>query len=380
MATIDVGIVIGNRFEVRAHIGGGGFGDVYHGYDLNLQRDIAIKRVKISAADFSEAQRARRREVALEEARKIALLAHPNIVSIYDALEYEDEVLIVMEYLRGGSLNDKLRQLSRAGGWLSVPESFLLLRDILSGLNAAHTAAPGPIIHQDLKPANILFDRDDVPKIADFGIAAVGVVKAIETVHPGRWPHDGTIGFMSPEQLRGAELDPRSDLFNVGLIGYLLLGNNHPFVDARFLFQYKEMVLEPYRTMPVIQHDTLPTEVGEFIGRLLALDPAERYLSAAEALAELDLVQNRYDDHSLSGLMLLHDALRGGLVPPFRPTPIDVVNGVALLKRKGLYLQGVILYERLGVDLAALPRKAREGLESDYIVCKRRVGREVPQE
>ena len=213
MAEIKIGVVINNRFEVVNYVGGGGFGQVWEGFDKQLKRKVAIKRILSTTPNIDKIKKE-----AVSEARKIAPLSVPHIVSVFDVLEYENEILIVMEYMVGGSLQDRLRTLSKQGKWVAFPEAFKILKEILLGLQAAHASDMGPIIHRDLKPLNILFDSSGRLKIADFGLAAIGRVSEIATVNPGKWEHPGTFGYKSPEQLRGAELDPKSDLFNVGLI------------------------------------------------------------------------------------------------------------------------------------------------------------------
>ncbi len=368
------GTIIHNRFEVRRYIGGGGFGTVWHAFDKDLQREVAIKRLKASSSFHSV-----KRDDVIEEARKIALLSHPNIVSVYDVIEYQGEPLIFMEFLQGGSLHDYLRQMCRAGGWVSAIESVRLLRGILLGLNEAHTCERGPIIHKDLKPLNILFDKSRQPKIADFGLAAIGAVQEIQTAHPGKWEHEGTMGYKSPEQLIGAHMDQRSDLFNVGLIAYLLFAAVHPFIDQRFLFDYKEMVTEPYRGLPAVSADNLPAEVGEFVATLLAVDPNDRFQNTAEALSELEHVEGRFQDLMLERSLVFLEAMLAGK-PLDAPTAEELAESILLCKRKGLYEKGALLYEKSGTDFSELPEDAKARLEEDYRVCKRRAEAEKKRE
>jgi eukaryotic-like serine/threonine-protein kinase len=363
---IREGTLIQDRFEVREYIGGGGFGTVWQAFDRELEREVAIKRLK-SPSSFQAVNR----DDVISEARKIALLSHPNIVAVFDVLEYEGEPLIFMEFLHGGSLHDYLRELSRSGKWICATESVRLIRGVLLGLNAAHTCERGPIIHKDLKPLNILFDRVRQPKIADFGLAVIGAVPEIHTAHPGKWAHEGTLGYMSPEQLRGAQMDQRSDLFNVGLIAYLLFAAAHPFTDSRFLFEYKEMVMEPYRALPAVSAGNLPSEVGEFVETLLAVDPEHRFRDTAEALAELELVEGRFQELMLQRSLRFLEAIEMG-TPLDSPSSEELAESILLCKRGGLYEQGTLLYEKSGTDFSELPEDAKARLEEDYRICKRR--------
>lgn len=375
MAEINKGIIINERFVVVDYIGGGGFGQVWEGFDKQLKRKVAIKRMLSSTPNTDEIKKE-----AVSEARKIALLSDPHVVSVFDVLEFENETLIVMEYMVGGSLQDRLRELSKRGKWVAFPEAFKMLREILLGLQAAHASDVGPIIHRDLKPLNILFDSNGRLKIADFGLAAIGLVNEIETVNPGKWGHPGTFGFMSPEQLKGAELDHRSDLFNVGLIAYLLFAAFHPFTDPRFLFDYKEMVLEPYRSTPKVDSEGMLSDLEKFIQTLLGIDPDDRFQSAAAALSDLDRIEDKYDDFLLDRVINLHDSLKTGSQTKVHITIEELSKGIFLCKKKGFYAQGAFLYEKTGMDLSELPAHLYLVLEEDYRVCRKRAGQEVTPE
>lgn len=362
------GTVIQDRFEVRDYIGGGGFGTVWLAFDRELEREVAIKRLTSSSI-----LKPVDRDDVISEARKIASLSHPNIVAVFAVLECEGELLIFMEFLQGGTLHNYLRELSRSGKWICATESVRLIKGILLGLHAAHTCERGPIIHKDLKPLNILFDRTRQPKIADFGLAVIGAVPEIQTAHPGQWAHEGTFGYMSPEQLRGAQMDQRSDLFNVGLIAYLLFAAVHPFTDNRFLFEYKEMVMEPYRALPAVSARNLPSEVGEFVATMLAVDPVHRFRDTAEALSELELVEGRFQELMMKRSLGFLEAIEMGS-PLDPPSSEELAESILLCKRGGLYEQGTLLYEKSGTDFSELPEDGKARLEEDYRVCKRRAG------
>ncbi len=307
----------------------------------------------------------------------IASVQHPNVVIVYDAFEHDGEVLVIMEYLSRGTLQDYLRDLCLHGQWIEPSEAFRLIRGILSGLDATHNAQFGAIIHKDLKPSNILLDRRGQPKIVDFGIASLGMVEEIKTAHPGRWEHEGTYGYQSPEQMLGGKLDHRTDLFNAGLITYLLLGAAHPFIDPRFLFNYKEMLLRPYRIVPPIDARSLPREIDEFLGKFLASDPDQRFQSATEALAELDDIESQYQNLLFDRTVELYDALRSGVPIDGQLTAAELAEGISVCKRRNFYVQGAFLYEKSGVNFGILTEGTRTRLEADYGLCRRRAGHEV---
>jgi len=371
MAELREGIVISNRYEVRHLVGFGGFGQVWCGFDDELQREIAIKRLLSKGFRSNED-----RDEIMEEARKIASLSHPNIVSVYDVLSHDDELMLIMEYLHGGSLQDYLRKLSREQTWIGVSESIRILKAILSGLQAAHNCPQGPVIHRDLKPLNILFHRDFHAKIVDFGLATIGITEEIKTAHPGKWEHEGTFGYKSPEQLRGAQIDLRSDLFNVGLIASILFAAAHPFIDHRFLFDYKEMVLEPYRDVAITLGSNLTDGIKEFILKLLAIDPTDRFQTTSEALSELEYVEEEYSEQLFNRIIDYHDALKAGNETEILST-VELAEGVSLCKRRGFFVQGAFLYEKSGKDFSGLPQHLYNRMEEDYKNCKRRAGREV---
>lgn len=369
MSPFQPNAIIREQFELNALIGTGGFGQVWKGLDKKLVREVAIKRI----SRFGNLKK----DVLLEEAMYLASMQHPNVVVVHDAFEYEGEVLVVMEYLNRGSLHEYLRALCHQGHWVEPSEAFRLVKGILSGLEAVHNAEFGALVHKDLKPANILFDRRREPKICDFGIASLGTVEEIKTAHPGRLEHEGTYGYKSPEQMMGAQLDQRTDLFNAGLIAYLLFGASHPFVDPKFLFDYKEMVIAPYRTLPSLQVASLPADINEFLAKLLAYNPSDRYPSAGDALAELDDLESRYQDMLFERAVELHDALTTGVPLTQELSAAELAEGISMCKRRGFYVQGIFLFEKSGVNFSTLTEIPRARLEADYGVCRRRAGREI---
>lgn len=369
MAPVEIkdGTVINNRFEILELLGGGGFGVVWLAYDKDLDRFVAVKRLITKSAFYTV-----NKDEVLSEARKIAQFAHPNIVSVFDVLEYEAEPLIMMEYLDGGSLQEYLRNLSREDKWITINESIRLLKGILKGLSVAHNCVTGAIIHKDLKPLNILFGHDREPKIVDFGLAAVGVVPKVATGLTGKLEHEGTFGYKSPEQLRGMQMDQRSDLFNVGLIAYLLFGNVHPFIDRRFLFDYKEMVFEPYKELEVISLENTPDEVGKLVSKLLEPDPEHRYQKAEEAIEDLEFIENKIKEITEQRASEFLKQISTEK-PTLLLTAEEVAEAILIFKRKQQYENAVLLYEKSSVDFSTLNELGKARLEEDYRICKTRV-------
>src|SRR5713226_5344219 len=213
-----------DSYEIIALLGAGGMGEVYRARDLTLKREVAIK--VLPAYWAREPDRLRRFEL---EAQSTAALNHPNIVSIFYVGEHEGAPYIVTELLQGETLRDRLRR-----GLMRLQEVLNFGEEIARGLAAAHGTG---IIHRDLKPENIFLTKDGRAKILDFGLAKLTRPEEGEsgsdspTLTRGSEPGFvlGTVGYMSPEQVRGQPAGPASDLFSFGAILYELLTGKRAF-------------------------------------------------------------------------------------------------------------------------------------------------------
>src|ERR1700693_2178571 len=212
--TLSAGSKLG-PYEILAPIGAGGMGEVYRARDPRLGREIAIK---VLPSSFSgDADRLRRFE---QEARAAGILNHPNITAVYDIGQHEGAPYVVQELLEGETL-----RLVLAGGRLSPRKTMDYSLQIAHGLAAAHEKG---IVHRDLKPENVFVTKDGRVKILDFGLAKLthtesgSHVTSLPTEAPGTEPGVilGTLGYMSPEQVRGQATDARSDIFSFGSILY----------------------------------------------------------------------------------------------------------------------------------------------------------------
>jgi serine/threonine protein kinase len=211
-------------YEVVEQIGAGGMGEVYRARDTRLGRDVAIKILPSNFGDDPDRQR--RFE---QEARATAGLNHPNIVAIYDVGAHDGSPYIVTELLEGETLGERLR-----GGALPVRKTIEYGIEIARGLAAAHNHT---LIHRDLKPDNIFITKDGRVKILDFGLAKF--LAAEEPQDGGNLPtldvHTtpgvvlGTVGYMSPEQVRGQTADHRADIFSFGAVLYEMVSGNRAF-------------------------------------------------------------------------------------------------------------------------------------------------------
>jgi serine/threonine protein kinase len=277
------------RYVVHDVLGTGGFASVWKASDKQLNRDVAVKRLLKQSISASPEEIS----ALLDEARKHAQLVHTNIVQVYDIIEEEGEHLLVMEYVDGHSLWDTLRERAQKGEVFSLDRAVDILKDTLSGVAFAHSKN---VCHRDLGPMNILLTSGGVPKIADFGIARV-----LPTTPGEKGSSQGGTGhlqFMAPEQARGEPADFLSDLFTVGIVGYLLLTGRHPFADPSGLFQITELLKDPNFTpetpRPPSQLTTsqqrLFREYAAVVMRLLNRERAGRFASAIEAIDAIEAV------------------------------------------------------------------------------------------
>jgi serine/threonine-protein kinase len=267
------GRVIAGKYTLARPLGVGGMGAVWSACNEATGAEVAVKVLLPRPDDGAEVLARFRRE-----AYATAQLSHRGIVRIYDLVEHEgDSLALVMERLRGKSLATLLAQ----SGSVAIEDAVTLALDVLSALAHAHGAG---IVHRDLKPENIFLavDPDGVvtPKILDFGISKLRFPEVSQITRQGEML--GTPSYMSPEQVRGGEIDARSDLFNVGILLYEMISGQNPFAMSG-MHSVVVAVLED-EPPPLLN---VPPRLAAVIERALSKDPADRYPSAtllAEAL------------------------------------------------------------------------------------------------
>lgn len=256
----DPGVVELPGIEIETPLGRGGMGTVYLGKQVSLDREVAVKVLAAGLADDPSFLGRLERE-----ARIMARLRHPNIVAVHDFQKLDDGgAAIVMEFVEGGSLRELLRQ--HPDG-LPVNEALRIIRQIAAGLEAAHASG---VIHRDMKPENVLIDRDGMARVTDFGLAL--------PLHEGNarltltGTTVGTVEYMAPEQLKGGGLDVRLDIFALGVIAYELLTGLTP----RGSFD------PPHQLRSEVS-----AHVGMAVMRALRPNPAERFASIGEFVLAL---------------------------------------------------------------------------------------------
>ncbi|HMR63331.1 MAG TPA: serine/threonine-protein kinase [Anaerolineae bacterium] len=259
------------RYEIREELGRGGMATVFRAYDPRFQRDVALKIIpKEFLHDPSFVTRFQR------EAQTIAILEHPAIVPVYDFGEEDGQPFLVMRYLPGGSLTDRLAQ-----GPLAWDESLRLISRLAPALDEAHKQG---IIHRDLKPDNILFDHHDEPYLTDFGIAKLTEDRS-QVATTGN-VIIGTPAYMSPEQANGEDLDGRSDLYSLGVILFQMLTGRLPFEANSPIGVIMQHLTQPVPDINAYRPN-LPGGCAAVIQRVLSKLREERYNTAVELSAAL---------------------------------------------------------------------------------------------
>lgn len=259
------------RYQVKSVLGQGGMATVYHAYDPNFERDVAIKVLTVALQ--TDAQFRTRFE---REAKTIALLEHPAIVPLYDFGEQDGQPYIVMRYMGGNSLADRLKR-----GALSLPEAEAVISRIAPALDAAHARG---IVHRDIKPGNILFDKYDSAFLSDFGIARLAQQESVTLASASLL---GTPAYMSPEQVQGeGVVDGRSDVYALGVVLYQMLSGQQPY---RAETPVRVMMMHLTEPVPDLSASGLPLPPAcrQIVAKAMAKRPEDRYQTAGEIAQDL---------------------------------------------------------------------------------------------
>jgi len=284
VTTNDRTAIINDRYELSKRVGRGGMADVFLGRDRLLDRQVAIKVLFPEfAVDPNFVERFRR------EAQAAANLSHPNIVNVYDWGRHSGTYFIAMEYVHGRTLADILR----TNGQVTAKQAAEIASEVAAALNFAHEAG---LVHRDIKPANILIGANGQVKVADFGIArAMNAPTESSLTQAGAVM--GTATYFSPEQAQGAQPDPRSDLYSLGIVMYEMVAGRPPFTGENPVgIAYKQVHDNPQPLNQLVADVPRPYEA--IVAKLLAKDPKVRYTSA-NALRD-DLRRFRNGDQVLA--------------------------------------------------------------------------------
>ena len=264
------------RYTILKLLGTGGMGEVYQAWDEVVGMPVALKIIRPQAiAEIGDLEMEERFRRELRLARQVT---HVNVIRIHDIGELGDTKFLSMEFVKGADLGQVLRR----GGPMPLPRALSIARQVASGLEAVHAAG---VIHRDLKPANIILDEQDCAHVTDFGIARA---LNAETLHTLPGSVIGTLAYMAPEQARGEPTDRRSDVYAFGLILYEMIAGGRPKTSSESaLASLIERLAKGPPPLGTVVPD-VPLEVERIVKRCLAADPAERYGSFQEVLADLE--------------------------------------------------------------------------------------------
>ncbi|MDP1675264.1 MAG: protein kinase [Bacteroidota bacterium] len=272
-----------SQYKIIEKLGEGGMGVVYKAQDTKLDRFVALKFLPPHLA-ASEQDKAR----FIQEAKSASALNHPNVCTIHDISEHEGQLFIVMEFVDGKSLKEKKENLSQK----QIIEIGI---QVAEGLAAAHEKG---IVHRDIKPDNIMFRKDGIVQIMDFGLAKLYISGNVSRLTKAGTTM-GTMGYMSPEQVQGLDVDHRTDIFSLGVVLYELLAGESPFKGVHETAIMYEIVNVDPAPLSSIKPD-ISSDIDTVILECLEKDPAERMQSAAEISRNLRRIKRDSGKTSIS--------------------------------------------------------------------------------
>ena len=312
--------MVNGRYRVERSVGRGGMAEVFLAHDTLLDRPVALKVLFPEyATDPAFVERFRR------EAQAAAGLQHPHIVAVYDWGKVNNTYFIAMEYVSGKTLADILADRTQ----LTHTQAADIARDVASALAFAHDNG---VVHRDIKPGNILVRADGVVKVADFGIARA-MDSSTDQALTQTGLVMGTASYLSPEQAQGAQPDPRSDLYSLGVVMYEMVGGRPPYVGENSLsiaYQHVHSIPEPLKKL----NQFVPLEFEAVVAKCMAKSADMRYQNGQALIDDLRRVEEGSDVQALSGLRA-NSATDSPLttqaiptVPPPSPSTTDELDAV----------------------------------------------------
>src|SRR5947207_3399197 len=296
------GDLIADRYELEELVGSGGMSTVFRARDTQLDRRVAIKILHEQyAADPEYVERFKR------EARAVARLSHPNIVTVIDRGEDGGKQFIVFEYIAGGNLKEHLVR----SGRLPVRDALELALQVARALSFAHGHG---LVHRDVKPQNVLLNGDGQAKVTDFGIARTLDVDGVTQTGTVL----GTSNYIAPEQASGQPVDVHTDVYSLGVVLYELLAGDVPFPGENFVTVAMKHVNEPPPNLLDVRRD-VPLRVAAAVDRALEKDPRQRFAGMDAFAAELEacLAELRAEDGAAEATMVV----------PRPPAPMRPAHG-----------------------------------------------------
>ena len=332
------------EFDVLGLLGAGGMGEVYRARDTRLDRDVAVKVLPAAIADDAD-----RRTRFMREARAVAALNHPNIVTVHEVGEAAGHPFIAFELVDGETLKARL-----ARSRVAPEEALAIASQIAEGLAHAHEAG---VVHRDLKPANVMIRRDGTVKILDFGLGkfldAAATPDSTTTLGDATRPGGllGTPGYMAPEQVTGGVIDARADQFAFGVVLYEMLAGAPPFLRETTIQTLNAVLVDSPASLSTIAPN-VPPSLAAVVERCLAKRPLDRYGSMRDVLADLRaFAAGTVTRPPMRSLAVRHWPLALGSAvvalagisvvawhPWTRPTPVHVTAAPAAAERRVVVL------------------------------------------